>query len=107
MKKPNLPIHRRRFAVDKSGQLCRFEVDIVQTSNLKKYGPDGIKTVFKVLREVEDGEYEEVVLIDNHNPLGFHNHDALPGNHNSRETICATHYQEAWEIFDQKLRELF
>jgi hypothetical protein len=106
-KKPNLPIRRRRIALDRKGALCRIEVDITQTRNFAKYHPDGIKAVFKVIRETSEGEFEEVVLIDNHEPLGFHNHDGLPDNHDSREILCASDYQEAWAIFDKKIKELF
>lgn len=106
-RKPKLPKRRRRIVTDSEGRLCKIEVDVKQTDNFEKYGPDGIKAVFKVIRQKDGGDFEEVILIDNHKPLGFHNHDDLPGNHNSRETICASTWQEAWDIFDSKVRELF
>lgn len=107
IRKPKLPKRRLRIVPDKQGRLCRIEIDVKQTNDFKKYGPDGIKAVFKVIRQKSDEEFEEIILIDNHEPLGFHNHDDLPDNHDSRETICATTWQEAWDIFDKKVRELF
>lgn len=88
--------------MDNLGKLCRIEIDVTQTSDFKKYGSSGIKAVFRVIRQLSEDEFEEVILIDNHEPLGFHSHDELPVNHNSREIICASDYLEAWSIFDKK-----
>ena len=60
-KKPKLPIRKRHIAADKNGNICRIEVDITQSNNVRKYPPDGIKAVFKVIRQVEEGEFEEVI----------------------------------------------
>lgn len=106
-KKPQLPKRLVRIVPDRSGRLCRIEIVIKQTEDFKKYGPDGIKAVFKVIRQINDDDYEELVLIDNHEPLGFHYHDEIPKNHDSRKAICATTWQEAWDIFDKTVRELF
>lgn len=104
-KNPNLPIQIHRRVFDKHGFFLRVEIDIKRTNNRKKYKPDGIKAVFKVLKEI-DGDFEELLLIDNHEPYGFHFHDKLPQDHDSRIKIYAKNYQEAWDIFDLKLEDL-
>jgi len=54
----------------------------------------------------ESGEKELLYLIDNHAPYGFHEHDKLPSLHDSRINIHVKNWQEAWDKFQVKCREL-
>ncbi len=105
---PNLPIHRQRLTTDRQGRICKIEVSIEQTADSNMYPPNGLKCVFKVLREKIKGdeEFEIVLLIDNHKPFGFHNHPKLPLVHDVRGVIHASSWDEAWHIFDKKVKEL-
>lgn len=105
---PKLPIIRRRIVTDANGRTCRIEVMIEQTSDIIKYPPEGIKCVFRVFREKGLGneEFELILLIDNHEPFGFHYHDRLPTVHDSRLSIHISNWCDAWNIFDEKLEEM-
>ncbi|HAZ13817.1 MAG: hypothetical protein A2X86_14520 [Bdellovibrionales bacterium GWA2_49_15] len=105
---PKLPIKSQRVLTDSKGRMCKIDVSIEQTSDMKKFPPDGKKCVFRVFREKVRGseDFELVVLIDNHEPLGFHDHDKLPEVHDSRVQVHTTSWQEAWNTFDSKLKEL-
>ena len=106
VKKPNLPIDKIRVETDSNGDMYTIEVSIEQTNDCDKYTPDGIKSIFRILKtNFENGERELVVLIDNHKPIGYHEHDELPENHDSRREIHADNWQEAWDIFDTKIKE--
>ncbi len=105
---PKLPIKRRWIEVDKLGRSCIVDISIDQTADHKMYPPNGIKSVFKVMREKNVGtEYFEIVyLIDNHEPYGFHEHPKLPADHDIRKMVHASSWYEAWEIFDKKIEEI-
>ena len=105
VKRPNLPIDREILKIDSSGDIYTIEVLIKQTEDLDKYPPEGIKAVFRILKNKTDGD-ELVLLIDNHRPIGFHEHDELPENHESRKKIDAETWQEAWLVFDVKRKEV-
>jgi hypothetical protein len=107
VKKPTLPIIRSRVVTTKSNDLFVIEVSIEQTEDFDKYPPDGIKATFRILKSsggVEENEL--VVLIDNHRPFNYHEHDKLPEEHNSRKRIEANNWQEAWQLFDLKVKEV-
>lgn len=107
IKRPRLPINRVRVMTGRDGNLFIVEVSIDQTNDLDKYPPDGVKAVFRILESNDkDGSKVLVVLIDNHRPLGYHEHDKLPGQHDSRKKIDAESWQDAWEIFAKKEKEL-
>lgn len=46
-----------------------------------------------------------VLLIDNHMPFNYHEHDKLPEEHNSRKCLSVGNWQEAWAIFDLKVKD--
>jgi hypothetical protein len=106
--KSRLPINKRWIAVDGQGRICICEVHIEQTSNKTLYPPDGVKSVFKVKREKTPGgeDFEAVILIDNHEPFGFHVHSRLPEQNDFRETIHVSSWQEAWIEFEEKIEEI-
>lgn len=107
-KKPKLPITRSMIkAGRRNGEAFKIDVSIVQTNDFDKYPPDGIKAIYRVLKIRTDvDEAELVVLIDNHKPFDYHEHDKLPLEHDSRKNISATNWQEAWKIFDLKIKEV-
>ncbi len=58
-----------------------------------------------VRREKTPGEedYEIVLLIDNHDPYGFHEHPKLPEKHEVRKSIHVWTWQDAWMEFEDRL----
>ena len=48
-----------------------------------------------------------MILIDNHEPFGFHEHDRLPEEHDSRKEICVDDWKDAWKEFEERMKELF
>ena len=106
-KSPKLPINRDWRATGKDGEAYVVDVSIKQTTDKDKYPPNGVKSVFRVFKINGNGERELVILIDNHEPFGFHEHDKLPETHDSREEIHADDWQRAWDIFEERMKELF
>lgn len=81
------------------------EIEVYETQNLNIF-PEGVNGTFRLLRINPDGERKLIYLIDNHAPYGFHEHDELPENHESRVTIHVKSWQEAWEKFQARCREI-
>lgn len=107
MKSPQLPINLEWRKFDKKGNSFLVRVEVIQTNQKERYPPDGIKAVFKVFKMAQDEGNRLICLIDNHEPFGFHEHDRLPFEHDSRTILHVKNWQEAWSIFDQKLKEIF
>lgn len=105
---PKLPIYKRWISTDKLGRICVVEVKIEQTTKISLYPPDGVKSVFKIKREWHRGaeDFEVVVLIDNNEPFGFHEHPQLPNEHDYRRTIHASNWQDAWHEFEKRIEEI-
>ena len=106
-KSPMLPINKVWNATGKDGETYVVDVSVKQTTDKRKFPPDGVKSIFRVFRLNKNGEKELMILIDNHEPLGFHEHDKLPDLHDSRKEICVDDWQEAWRIFEDRIKELF
>ncbi|WP_417336279.1 hypothetical protein [Halobacteriovorax marinus] len=106
-KNPKLPINITWTKIGKDKELYRIYVDIQITENRKLYPPFGLKAVFKAIRLNSSSRNKEIViLIDNHIPYGFHEHDKLPRIHDSRKILTEQNWQEAWGIFQKKIKEL-
>lgn len=105
---PRLPIKKRWIGTDKSGRTCVIEVSVEQTTRTSLYPPDGIKSVFKIKREGTPGaeDFEVVVLIDNHEPFGFHEHPKLPVKHSYRKSIHVSDWKSAWIEFEKRIEEI-
>lgn len=105
---PRLPIKKRWIFTDKLGRTCIAEVSIQRTSNKSLYPPDGVKSVFIVKRErtIGSDNFEAIVLIDNHEPFGFHQHSKLPEKHEYRQAIHALRWQDAWHEFEKLIEEI-
>lgn len=103
----NLPIELEWKKFDAKGNLYKVMISITQSCNFEKFPPDGVKAVFKILKLEMRGNKKLIMLIDNHEPFGFHIHDKLPDFHDYRKSIHAKNWQEAWEIFEIKMKEIF
>ena len=105
---PKMPIHKSWVDIDSKGREYKVDVMINTSHDLIKY-LDGIKCVFRALREKQagTGEFQLVLLVDNHDPFGYHFHDKLPGQHNSRKSISAKNWKEAWHAFKTKLERIY
>lgn len=105
---PHLPIKKRWISTDKAGRTCVIEVSVEQTRDITFYPPFGLKCVFKMLRERSMGheDFEIVLLIDNHEPFGFHVHKDLPGRRDLREALPISDWQEAWSEFEKRMTEI-
>lgn len=103
-----LPFIYQYKLYDLSGKESVVDISIIPTLDLRKYPPDGVKCVFKFFKEemIGTGRYELLLLIDNHEPFGFHMHDRLPEVHDSRIKLPVGSWQEAWLIFDKVVKEL-
>ena len=98
MKKKAKFIVNRTLVLSNDG---RYEgvIQVLEVVESEKF-PLGIKARFVLL-----DTYEETarLLVDNHEPYGFHMHTKLPGDHRYREKIETNDYEEALQIF---LREV-
>lgn len=81
------------------------DIEVFQTENLVMF-PEGVSGTFRLFKINESGEKELLYLIDNHAPYGFQEHDKLPSLHDSRINIHVKNWQEAWDKFQVKCREL-
>lgn len=68
---------------------------------VKKY-PDGIKAGFALI----DSEGTVRLLVDNHEPFGFHVHSRLPKNKKHRDKIETINYSEAMDLFFEEVRRI-
>ena len=92
--------------IDKSQSLLngRFvlKIKVLRVKKDEKY-PDGIKAKFAML----DIEKQIIrLLIDNHEPWGYHIHPYLPEDHSVRTRIGAKDYQEAANIFFKEVQKV-
>lgn len=101
------PIERASIATGHDGFLYKIEISIKKHEDRESY-PEGVKAIFRLFRldRNENNEPELLVLIDNHQPFGFHSHDKLPTYHNSRTILHITDWREAWNIFQVKCKEI-
>lgn len=68
----------------------------------KKF-PSGIKVKYVLIDS--EGEFARL-LVDNHEPFGFHMHTRLPEDHSTREVLPTTDYNEALQIFLQEVERI-
>jgi hypothetical protein len=81
------------------------EIDVYETQNLTMF-PEGVSGTFRLFKLDQDGERKLIYLIDNHAPYGFHEHDELPENHESRVKIHVKNWQESWDKFQDRCLEI-
>jgi hypothetical protein len=65
--------------------------------------PSGLKVKY-VLIDVEGGFAR--LLVDNHEPFGFHMHTQLPEDHSIRENLPTADYNEALQIFFKEVERI-
>ena len=102
-----LPIERSSQCQDSSGRLYRWEISVRLMPANELY-PEGVKAVFRLIRfELNSRSKDQVVLlIDNHAPYGFHEHDLLPQNHSSRRKLNVETWQTALVYFQERCKEI-
>lgn len=91
---------------DAKNRLYKVSIYVAETDDLKKY-PEGVKAIFRLFRLNDEGNEELIILMDNHEPFGFHEHDKLPGEHDSREQLKTDDWKEAWNIFQERCKGIF
>ena len=77
-------------------------IKVYEVSNNSKF-PDGYK-VRCALVERNTGVLH--VLLDNHEPYGYHLHSRLPKDKNFRLSLKITHYSEAIKLFFSEVRKV-
>jgi hypothetical protein len=100
-----LPVITDYALTGADGHEYSVEVEVYETQNLTIF-PEGVSGTFRLFKIDEEGLRQLIYLIDNHAPHGFHEHDELPENHESRLTIHVKNWQEAWDKFQVKCREI-
>ena len=83
----------------------RFEahIKVYEVSNRNKF-PDGYK-VSCALVELSTGVLK--LLLDNHEPFGYHMHTMLPEDKNFRLSIYVVNHQEAIQLFFKQAEKVF
>ena len=80
----------------------RVELKVFAIKQSPKH-PEGVKVRFVLINAVEKTPR---LLIDNHEPFGFHVHEELPGNKDSRRTLKTKDYLEALDEFWRLVKEI-
>jgi hypothetical protein len=88
-----LKLHQDKYLV---------ELNVYQVAKSTKY-PDGIKAKY-VLIDLEKNAPR--LLVDNHEPFGFHMHTDLPENHQVRVSLNVQDYREARDIFFDEVERI-
>jgi hypothetical protein len=70
-------------------------ITVYEVEKSKKF-PEGIKAKF-LLQDSEDGTAR--LLVDNHQPFGFHMHTKLPRDKDHREVLDVKDHEEALAFF--------
>lgn len=73
----------------------RVELKVYEVDSSKKY-PEGIKAKFVLIDVINK---QPLLLVDNHEPYGFHIHEELPDNKHQRTVLETKDFNEALEVF--------
>ena len=92
-------LHDERKVYAEGRYIAYVKVYGVEKSS--KY-PDGIKARFALV----DSEGATHLLVDNHEPFGFHIHTRLPRDKKHRTRIEAINYSEAMDLFFDEVRRI-
>ncbi|MBF0299515.1 MAG: hypothetical protein HQK51_12390 [Oligoflexia bacterium] len=82
--------------------LYKIKIRVYEVENDQKF-PENVK-VSLALIDLTIGKV--VLLIDNHEPFGFHIHSGLPQDHGIRESLNITSYEEAIDCFREEVRRI-
>lgn len=96
----------RNNASDKLGRKYRVVIKVVELEEHPQY-PEGVKALFKLFRLDKNGEEQLILLLDNHEPFGFHEHHRLPENKKVRRSLNTKKWEEVRAIFQQRIKEKF
>jgi len=80
----------------------RVEIKAFEVEATEKY-PEGFKVSFALIDVIHK---RPRLLVDNHAPFGFHVHDGLPDNKDSRRRIKTNDYLEALDEFWRLAKEI-
>ena len=80
----------------------RFIAKVFEVEKSPKH-PQGIKAKFVLIDTFQSAP---VLLVDNHEPFGFHAHTELPGNKDKREKLETTDYLEAYDFFKKQAKKV-
>ena len=80
----------------------RVELKAFEVAISKKY-PEGVKVSFALIDVIQKAPR---LLIDNHAPFGFHVHEELPNNKDSRRRLKTNDYLEALDEFWRLTKEI-
>ena len=80
----------------------RVELKVFEVEASDRY-PEGIKVRFVLIDRVEKVPR---LLVDNHVPFGFHVHEELPHNKESRRTLNVQNYFDALGEFKRLTKEI-
>lgn len=93
-------IYSKKIEVVKD--IFEARITILEVPKPSKY-PDGIK-LRCILLNLEDGI--PVLLVDNHEPYGYHMHTKLPHDRHYRVPLAVNHHKEAISIFWQEVKKV-
>lgn len=93
-------------ASDKKGRKYKVVIHVEETDKTEQY-PEGVKAVYKLFRLNDESSEELVILMDNHEPFGFHEHHKLPADKNKRRELGTKDWKEVRRIFQEKCKEKF
>lgn len=93
------------FLIDRKYEINAQYHVVLMALRVKPSGkfPDGLKVRY-VLLDSESGYAR--LLVDNHEPFGFHMHTRLPEDHSVREILPTTDYNEALQIFLKEVERI-
>lgn len=80
----------------------RVELKVFEVDSSDKY-PEGIKVKFVLIDVIQKAPR---LLVDNHEPFGFHVHEELPENKEVRRTLKTKNYLEALDEFWRLAKEI-
>lgn len=80
----------------------RVELEVLEIEPSSRHR-EGVKVSFVLIDAVEQVPR---LVVDNHEPLGFHVHSELPGNKHARTPLKVENYQEALDEFWRMVEEI-
>jgi hypothetical protein len=90
-----------RSLVVRSGRYV-VVIKVYEVQPSEKY-PQGIKARY-LLQDMSTGRLR--LLLDNHEPFGFHMHTRMPHEESFRMAVEATDYLEAYEVFMNEVERI-
>lgn len=92
-------IIKSAFAIDDHYKVILYVIEVPENPSF----PSGIKAKFALIHT--EGNYIRL-LVDNHEPFGFHIHTQLPADKNVRIQLLVSDYKEALKLFRQEVERI-